>query len=244
VVTLADEHVFVAFHRFFHNGTSIMVDHTARPKAPTHRRMERNAGLFLSLALVSGCVEPQRKLEDAASFSDEEIQQLGQEVNLENWDDGGELSRFAFLSVPQIFETAVIARGGEVAALDFELEDAIPSYQVALEEGGQSTFDDYVDAGALDGIVIVHEGKIVYERYPRMRREDQHILFSVSKVMVSTLIAILEDRGLVDVTEPVETYLPSLESTAWKGITVLDVLDMVIADESIPLRPPPSPHRL
>ena len=87
-------------------------------------------------------------------------------------------------------------------------------------------FDAYVSSGALDGIAILRGGKIVYESYPRMGRSDQHILFSVSKVMVSTVVAILEDRGLVDVSKPVAIYVPGLRQTAWEGIPVQDVLDM------------------
>lgn len=49
---------------------------------------------------------------------------------------------------------------------------------------------------------------------------------SVGEAMVSTIIAILEDRGLVDVTEPLETCVPVLEGTAWEGTSVLAVLDM------------------
>jgi CubicO group peptidase (beta-lactamase class C family) len=187
--------------------------------------------LLSSLSLVwvlfsiSGCAPDPEP--EAAAFRPEEAERLAREVNVENWDDGGEISRFAFLSVPEIFETAVVPRGdGEVLPLETALEGAIARYEVALEEGGVMPFDDYVSAGALDGIAILRGGKIVYESYPRMRRGDRHILFSVSKVLVSTVVAILEDRGLVDVSKPLETYVPALRQTAWEGIPVLDVLDM------------------
>ena len=41
-------------------------------------------------------------------------------VTLENWDDGGELSRFAYLHVSEIFPVAVVRRGGPVAPLPVE----------------------------------------------------------------------------------------------------------------------------
>jgi CubicO group peptidase (beta-lactamase class C family) len=174
---------------------------------------------------MGGCA-PSPKPEEAV-FSPEEVERLGRDVNLENWDDGGELSRFAFLSIPKIFPTAVIRRGdGEVLALETAIEKNIARYQVALADGGVMAFDEYVASGALDGIVIVRGGKVVYESYPRMRSNDQHILFSISKVLVSTVVAILEDRGLVDVSKPVDVYVPALRATAWEAIPVLDVLDM------------------
>jgi CubicO group peptidase (beta-lactamase class C family) len=178
--------------------------------------------LLLSLAACAPSSAPEKP-----AFSPEESERLAREVNLDNWDDGGEISRYAFLSMPKIFKSAVISRGGgEVLPLETALDPAIPRYTVTLEGRGAMALDDYVSSGALDGMVIVRGGKIVYERYPRMGREDQHVLFSVSKVMVSTLVAMLEDRGLVDVSKPVETYIAVLRGTAWEGVSVLDVLDM------------------
>jgi CubicO group peptidase (beta-lactamase class C family) len=49
---------------------------------------------------------------------------------------------------------------------------------------------------------------------------------SVSKVFTSTLIGILEDRGLLDSREPVERYLPEVIGSGWQGVSVRDVLDM------------------
>jgi len=187
--------------------------------------VSRSIALSGILALMAGCA-PSPKPEGAA-FTPQESERLEREVNVENWDDGGEISRFAFLSIPKIFPTAVIPRGdGEVLALETALDENIARYEVALADGGVMTFDDYVASGALDGIVILRGGKVVYEKYPRMRSTDSHILFSVSKVLVSTVVAILEDRGLVDVSKPVDVYVPALRGTAWEGISVLDVLDM------------------
>ncbi len=69
-------------------------------------------------------------------------------------------------------------------------------------------------------------GRIVFEAYPRMLPTDRHIWFSVSKTMVSTAIAILEDRGRIDVSRPIDSYLKPLAGTAWEGIPVIDILDM------------------
>jgi CubicO group peptidase (beta-lactamase class C family) len=49
---------------------------------------------------------------------------------------------------------------------------------------------------------------------------------SVSKGYASTLVAILEDRGLIDRDAAIETYLPELQDSGWEGVPVLDVLDM------------------
>ena len=59
-----------------------------------------------------------------------------------------------------------------------------------------------------------------------MRPTDKHVWFSVSKILVSTSVAILEDRGQIDVNQPIDFYLHGLTETAWEGIPIIDILDM------------------
>jgi CubicO group peptidase (beta-lactamase class C family) len=44
--------------------------------------------------------------------------------------------------------------------------------------------------------------------------------------MVSTSIAILDDRGRIDVSRPIDFYLKPLAGTVWEGTPVIDILDM------------------
>jgi len=74
--------------------------------------------------------------------------------------------------------------------------------------------------------VILHKGQIVFETYPRMKPYQKPLYWSVTKIFVSTVLAILEDRGLVDVTKPIEFYIPELKDSQLAGIRVRDVLDM------------------
>jgi CubicO group peptidase (beta-lactamase class C family) len=76
------------------------------------------------------------------------------------------------------------------------------------------------------GVVIVHQGRIVYEQYPGQQPYEKPIYWSVTKAFVSTVLAILEDRGLVDVSKPIDHYLPELSKSSYSGITVRNILDM------------------
>jgi len=76
------------------------------------------------------------------------------------------------------------------------------------------------------GIVILHKGRIVFEQYPRMQSYEKPIYWSVTKVFVSTLVAILEDRGLVDVAKPIDQYIPRLANSDFSGVSVRHILDM------------------
>jgi CubicO group peptidase (beta-lactamase class C family) len=88
------------------------------------------------------------------------------------------------------------------------------------------TLAEYVNDPRVDGVIILHKGQIVFETYPRMRPYDKHLYMSVSKTLAATLIAMLEDRELIDVGQSVDSYIPELTGSGWAGVPVRDVLDM------------------
>lgn len=151
---------------------------------------------------------------------------LHRAYTLENWDDGGEVSHFVYAHLSQFFPTAVIHRRGPVSELEYDLDPSIGRFVVEKKNGRALTLDAYLDIAPIDGLVILHRGKIVYERYPRMRSRDKHILFSVTKAFIGTLVGILEDRGLIDVNRAIDEYISELRNTAWEGVGILDILDM------------------
>ena len=147
------------------------------------------------------------------------------EFTLRNWIEHGEIMRYAFLRTPEFMPHALIHRDGPIAVLRETPRDDLPQTQVRTPLG-MLALDDYVQRGPVNGVIILHQGAIVYERYPRMRRVDKHLLMSVTKVFAGTLIAILADRGQVDTQAPVEAYLPELRDSGWAGVSVRDILDM------------------
>ncbi len=78
----------------------------------------------------------------------------------------------------------------------------------------------------IQGFVVVHGGKIVFERYPGMRDQDHHMWFSVSKTITSLLLGMLEAEGRIDVERPIEEYLPEAAGTHWAGVRIIDIADM------------------
>ncbi|MEM7120502.1 MAG: serine hydrolase [Pseudomonadota bacterium] len=163
-------------------------------------------------------VEPMRySADDAAAFH--------RRVSLQNWSDDPDLMYYTFLHLQEFFPHAMIHRSGPVSTLDYALRDEVARFPVKSRLGTMP-MDEYVDTAPVNGVVIAQGGEIVFERYPRMRPFDKHLLMSVTKIMVSALVAILEDRGMVDVKLGIEHYLPALSDSAWAGTSVLDVLDM------------------
>ena len=148
------------------------------------------------------------------------------QVTIENWDKGGALSHWAFTHMSEVFPSAVIRRGGAVVDLPLQLRPEIGALKLNKPGEPEQTLDQFVNNGAVDGCIVLHAGKIVYEKYPTIQPDDLHILMSVTKAVVLTALAILEDQEKIDLTKPVETYLPELKGSDWAGTRLRDLVDM------------------
>lgn len=120
---------------------------------------------------------------------------------------------------------SVISRAGNIRELPSNFREDVANFSTETYSDTAS-LKNYVSNSNTDGLIIIHKGEIVFEAYPRMEREDKHLSFSITKIYVSTLIAILEDRDILDVSKPVDFYMPELKNSAWDGIPVIDILDM------------------
>ncbi len=143
------------------------------------------------------------------------------------WTVYGEDMGWNFKNLHRMFPTANIYRAGRVRPLGYNLSAAIAEYKVDTPTG-KTSFKDflYSSHSTTMGIVILHKGKIVFEQYPRMEPYEKPIYWSVTKVFVSTVLAILEDQGLVDVSRPIDFYLPALGKSDYAGVKIRNILDM------------------
>jgi CubicO group peptidase (beta-lactamase class C family) len=143
------------------------------------------------------------------------------------WNVVGEQQAWYFKNLQQLYPSVIVYRDGPVRELRYRPMEAIADYPVDTPDG-KMRFADFLrsEHSTTMGVVIAHEGDIVFEAYPRMQAYQKPLYWSVTKIFVSTLVAILEDRGLVDVSEPIEVYVPALKGSQLAGITVRNLLDM------------------
>ncbi len=147
-------------------------------------------------------------------------------VDHRRWDLlADETMRWLHLNGSQYFNHAWVHRAGAISTLDTEMNSNIGNIK-ADTILGKISLDEWITNGTVDGYLVIHKGKIIYEQYPRMRSFDKHHWWSVRKGLVGTMVAMLEDLGKVNVNQPIEYYIPELNGTAWQGITVIDILDM------------------
>jgi CubicO group peptidase (beta-lactamase class C family) len=156
-----------------------------------------------------------------------EMHRWHQPATWQETDAGGPRTHYSWTHQSEYGPQAVILRAGSVSDLPVALDDQVAQYRTQTRLG-TLPLDAYVhhpDSG-VDAVVVLSQGRIVYEAYPRMRPLDKHTLASVSKPYASLLIALLVERGQLEVHAPIERYLPELSESGWAGTSVLDILDM------------------
>ena len=94
-------------------------------------------------------------------------------------------------------------------------------------KGNPLTWRKSLDLNYTDGILVLHKGQVVYEKYfGALSPEKPHIAISVTKSFVGTLAAMLAAQGKLDPAAPVIQYLPELKDTAFGDATVRQAMDM------------------
>jgi CubicO group peptidase (beta-lactamase class C family) len=138
-------------------------------------------------------------------------------------------TRWSFSNVRSLMPTSVVGRGtGPVTVLPrAERADIDALTFQPLFRTDTMTWEQSLAANYTDGILILHRGRIIYERYFGALDEDRpHIAFSVTKSLVATVAAMLIAEGALDDTAAVSRHLPELASSGVGDATIRQLLDM------------------
>lgn len=149
------------------------------------------------------------------------------------FDDGGLYTfpklRWAQSNMRRLLPTSNVSRGpGPVAVLpraDRADLDAVSFTPI----GGSApmSWKDSLAANYTDGIVVLHRGRIVYERYfGALDAGRPHIAWSVTKSLFGLIAASLVAEGRLDEHAWVSQYVPELAASGIGHATVRQVLDM------------------
>ena len=138
-------------------------------------------------------------------------------------------TRWAFSNTREIVPTSSISRGtGAVSSLSTALRDDLDAVAcTVLGTEKRMTWGEAFDANYTDGIVVLHKGQIVYERYAgALTPAKQHWAFSVTKSFVGVLGAMRVFDGSLDPTKLIPHHIPELRDSAFGSATVRQVMDM------------------
>jgi CubicO group peptidase (beta-lactamase class C family) len=138
-------------------------------------------------------------------------------------------TRWSFSNIRQMVATTNVGRGDGAVSVVPRAErqdlDAV-TFQV-MGTGDTMSWVQSLGANYTDGIVVLHKGRIVYERYfGALKPQGQHIAMSVTKSFFGTIGAMLAADGTIDENARVSKYVPELKETGFGDATVRQLLDM------------------
>ena len=136
--------------------------------------------------------------------------------NQRNWP----YSQWAFQNFGAPNNTVMVPRAGEIHHFPRD-ESRLGSFEV----DGKSLADVF-EANAADALVVIHGDTLVHESYWNgMDPHRQHIWYSMTKSLVSSIAGLLVESGQLDLTKSPSDYIPELKGSAFDRVTVQQVLD-------------------
>lgn len=138
-------------------------------------------------------------------------------------------TRWSYANVRQLMPTTNVSRGtGAISVLPrAERQDIDALTFQVMGSADTMTWAQSLGANYTDGIVVLHKGSIVYERYfGVLKPQGQHIAMSVTKSFFGTIGAMLAAEGSLDENALVSKYVPELKETGFGDATVRQLLDM------------------
>jgi len=132
----------------------------------------------------------------------------------------------------QLMPTVGVSRGpGAAHALPRRLDDAIDALPFTpTGSNTRMTWAQSLSANYTDGIVVLHDGVVVYERYSGcLDEQGQHGAMSVTKSITGLLGEMLVAEGVIDETQRVGAIIPELQGSAFGDATVKQILEMTTA---------------
>ena len=141
--------------------------------------------------------------------------------------------RWSLSHMRELAPTAAVWRGdglpsdlGKVSAAG---ESAIDALAFVDLHGRKLTWAQSLHDTYTDGIVLLHRGRRIFERYfGALRENGPHACFSITKSYAATLAATLIHERTLDENQVVRYYLPEMAGTAYEDATLRQVLDMQI----------------
>ncbi|KQM85634.1 hypothetical protein ASE67_13730 [Sphingomonas sp. Leaf23] len=137
----------------------------------------------------------------------------------------GNINTLTFRSMDTLFTTRTVAHSGPVwqlpradHALDF-------TYQV---KGQTVRADDFLDRTYTNALLVMKDGRIVAEIYRNNSNERTRFMgWSMTKSVTSTLVgALLADKLIASLDDPITRYLPELRGGGYDGTTIRQILQM------------------
>ncbi|MDG2347560.1 MAG: serine hydrolase [SAR86 cluster bacterium] len=130
-----------------------------------------------------------------------------------------------FINMDKVFPSKPIKASSNPHIFNARTFDLPEFYEL---EGKQHNLEEALDYFKSDGLIVLHNGDLIYENYWQGNSQNQpHISWSVAKSFLSALVGIAYHDGLIeDLNDPITKYLEDFQDTGYANIPIKDILQM------------------
>jgi CubicO group peptidase (beta-lactamase class C family) len=138
----------------------------------------------------------------------------------------GPVNRWSFSHMREIIPTVNIPRDPDRYFLLKKSDGLVADFSVEFQ-GRKQSIDKIAEHQYIDGLLILKDGEILFEKYYGNLKQDRpHLMNSVSKSIVGLVAGKLAAQGVIDLDKPVSHYVPALAKSGYGPDSLQTVLDM------------------
>lgn len=140
--------------------------------------------------------------------------------------------RWTVCHIREFLPTKQISRGlGNMSQLPYKLDNRIDSIKFKIGNSEREvTWQESLALNYTDGILILHQGNVVYERYfGCLEEQGKHAAMSMTKSITGLIAEILIAENILKENQLVSEIVPELKNSAFSKATVRQVMDMTTA---------------
>jgi CubicO group peptidase (beta-lactamase class C family) len=151
------------------------------------------------------------------------------QVTFQNYRDYP-FSQWSFRNIGAPLHILMVPRSGNVHTYSTLNKISVANTLVKDTAGNTQTFEGVFEDNNADGVIVLQNGNILYEKYWNgLTKDYQHIWFSMTKSLTSSAFGILVQGKNIDLSASPAQYIPELKGSAYERATVQDVLNMSTA---------------
>lgn len=134
----------------------------------------------------------------------------------------GDYSTYYSRHMSQFMHTQMIMPKGPAVELERAIDPRLKGLTFKTKDGSDTEkLDEYLNGSSRkQAMMMVHKGKVVYEAYPGMNPNDNHLWMSTGKSTVALIFTQLVAEGKINLNDMTSKYVPALEGSPWDNIPV------------------------
>jgi CubicO group peptidase (beta-lactamase class C family) len=138
----------------------------------------------------------------------------------------GPINSWSYSHIREVLPTVNIQHDNNRILKLEQSNNYVTDFSITYEERNQS-IDEIAKNWFIDGLLILKDGNVVFEKYyGHLTEEKPHLMNSISKSVVGLLAGKIENDGVIDFSQTISHYIPELTESGWGPDSLQTVLDM------------------